>query len=126
MVEKYYIEFNNTSYGDWIELTKELLKDMNANSFLSMDIDDANILFHYEFDDYKYDDRTIIETIIHILDSVVDQKKYSMVFRFEEKDLENEAGEYAGVKIPLYLVIEMHLNKRVATMHNVVINNIED
>jgi hypothetical protein len=127
MVEKYYIEFNNTSYGDWIELTKELLKDMNANSFLSMDIDDANILFHYEFDDYKYDNRTIIETIIAVLDSVVDQDKYSMVFRFEEKEVGNpEYKDYIDVKMPLYLVIEMHLNKRVATLHNVVINNIED
>jgi hypothetical protein len=122
MVEKYYIDFNNTIYYDWVSLVAELLKDMNANSFLSMYMKDVDALFHYEFDNYNmYDDRTIIETIIHILDSVVDQDKYSMVFRFDEK--EGEAGNCAGVKMPIYLAIEVHLNKRVATLHNVVINN---
>jgi hypothetical protein len=120
MVEKYYIDFNKTTYCDWVELTKELLKDMNACEFLSMDMEDVDVLFHDEFDNYKYDDRTIIETIIHILDSVVDQDKYSMVFRFDEEEYENTTAT-----MPIYLVIEMHLNKRVATMTNVVINNQE-
>jgi hypothetical protein len=122
MVEKYYIDFLNTTYLDWIELTKELLKDMRTNNYLSMDADDVDLLFHDEFDNYRYNDSTIIETIIRLLDSTVDQEKYSLVFRFEEVGSDDEKSEeYVEVKLPLYLVVEVHKNKRVATLINHVI-----
>jgi hypothetical protein len=119
LIEKYHIDFENTTYNDWVELTKELLKDMKFNQFLAGEAEGVDVLFHDLFDDYQYNDQTIIETIIQLLDTVVDQREFSLVYRYDEREVEDEMGEYIYVKMPVYLTVEIHKNKRVATLtHN--------
>jgi hypothetical protein len=112
LVEKYHIDFKDTNYYDWVELTKELLKDMKFNQFLAGEAEGLDVLFHDLFDNYQYNDQTIIETIIQLLDTVVDQREFSLVYRYDEYPIDD-------CIMPDYLTVEIHKNKRVATLtHN--------